>query len=107
MRHKLLLLLAIIVISTGLSTYAEKQAPDINKASQLQVPFIANEGQINSDDVIFYTKLFNGTVFITDKGDLVYSINYPKDYIGADDPSQCHIGTGDILLRNDMPPQYL
>ena len=123
MRHKLLLLLAVVIISTGVSIYAEDHQnrradlpyrptsdSDVNikkEASSLQVPFIKNEGQIASSDVRFYTKLFNGTVFITDKGDLVYSINYPKDYIGADDPSQCHIGTGDILLRNDMPPQYL
>lgn len=85
MRQKLLSLLAIIVVSTGISLYAEEQAPDINKASNLQIPFIKNEGQITADDVSFYTKLFNGTVFITDKGNLIYSINYPKDYLGADD----------------------
>jgi hypothetical protein len=119
MRNKVILLLAIIVISTGLSTYAEEPiriatgpSADIaikKEASSLQVPFIKNEGQITADDVRFYTKLFNGTVFITDKGDLVYSILYPKDYIGADAPG------GDILLpggplghpAGGMPPQYI
>ena len=111
--------LAIIIISTGLSAYGEEQARiadgpasdiDIKKeTSSLQIPFIRNEGQIASNDVRFYTKLFNGTVFITDKGDLVYSILYPKDYIGADDPPGHPVGdpAGDILLRNDIPPQYL
>ncbi|HLD35806.1 MAG TPA: SBBP repeat-containing protein [Planctomycetota bacterium] len=112
MRHKLLLLLAGIIISAGVSMYAEeqprlnstaKQTSDIDikkETSSLQIPFIKNEGQITSDDVRFYTKLFNGTVFITAKGELVYSILYPKDYIGADDPA------GDILPPNNMPAQY-
>ncbi|MBI5778020.1 MAG: SBBP repeat-containing protein [Planctomycetes bacterium] len=117
MRQSLSLLLLTIIILAGASIYAESPASDsdINirkEASSLQIPFIQNEGQIASDDVRFYTKLFNGTVFITDKGDLVYRVLYPKDYIGADAITACF--ENDILLsRNNLdfaeasPAQYV
>jgi hypothetical protein len=85
MRYKALLWISIILISQGLPLYPAEETPDISLASQLQTPFIRNEGQLASDDVKFYTRLFNGAVFITDKGELVYNINYQKDYLGADD----------------------
>ncbi len=45
---------------------------DITKINALQIPFIKNLGQVNSDKVKFYAKTFAGTVFITED-DLTYS----------------------------------
>ncbi len=39
----------------------------------LQVPFIANEGQVD-ESVAFYAKTFGGTVFVTKNGEIVYSL---------------------------------
>jgi hypothetical protein len=58
---------------------AEKQAI-IQKAMKLQMPFIANEGQINKE-VSFYAKTFGGTAYVNQKGEMVYSFSGadPKD----------------------------
>ncbi|RCV64734.1 Beta-propeller repeat-containing protein [Methanophagales archaeon] len=40
----------------------------------LQIPFIENEGQINDESVKYYAQTFGGTVFITEEGELVYSL---------------------------------
>ncbi|MFH1231313.1 MAG: CFI-box-CTERM domain-containing protein [Planctomycetota bacterium] len=57
---------------------------EIKNISSLQIPFIKNEGQVKSQEVKFYTKTLVGNVFITDKGELIYNVLYPRDYIGAD-----------------------
>ena len=41
--------------------------------NQLQIPFVKNEGQVHTD-VSFYTKTRGGTVFVTGKGELVFSL---------------------------------
>ena len=48
--------------------------------SKLELPFIKNEGQINSEQVKYYANTFAGTVFVTNNG-LTYSIPdpYAKD----------------------------
>ncbi|MEK7310202.1 MAG: CFI-box-CTERM domain-containing protein [Planctomycetota bacterium] len=53
--------------------------------SRVQVPFIKNEGQIKSDDVKFYVQTFNGAVYVTGKGELIYTITNTKDYLGLED----------------------
>ncbi len=45
----------------------------IQKTQRLQMPFIANEGQID-EQVGFYAKTFGGTVFVTKDGEIVYSL---------------------------------
>jgi len=45
----------------------------MEKASHVNVPFIANEGQIHKD-VSFYARTFGGTLFVTGKGEMVYSL---------------------------------
>ncbi|MCG9969528.1 hypothetical protein L9W92_16100 [Pelotomaculum terephthalicicum JT] len=44
------------------------------KASCVQIPFVANEGQVKNNSVKFLAKTFGGTVFITKKGEIVYSL---------------------------------
>jgi hypothetical protein len=43
------------------------------KLAKLQIPFIANQGQ-SDKEVKFYARTFAGTVFVTEKGKLVYSL---------------------------------
>ncbi|MFZ0451559.1 MAG: hypothetical protein WAL98_20155, partial [Desulfatiglandaceae bacterium] len=50
---------------------ADKQAI-IQKVMQLQMPFIANEGQAVKE-VSFYAKTFGGNVYVTQNGEMVYS----------------------------------
>lgn len=45
----------------------------IRKTGTLQMPFIANNGQIN-EGVCFYAKTFGCTVFVTKEGEIVYSL---------------------------------
>jgi hypothetical protein len=40
---------------------------------KMRLPFIVNEGQIDRQ-VKYYAKTFSGTVFVTDKGELVYTL---------------------------------
>jgi beta propeller repeat protein len=58
------------------SPSSPKQVPKeavLQKAMRLQIPFIANEGQIPNEKVKFYANTFGGTVFVTDKGEMVYA----------------------------------
>ena len=45
----------------------------IQKTRTLQMPFIANNGQMD-EQVRFYAKTFNGTVFVTKDGEIVYAL---------------------------------
>ena len=43
------------------------------KTKKLQIPFIANNGQVDKQ-VRFYANTFGGTVFVTKEGEIVYSL---------------------------------
>src|SRR3990170_111494 len=45
----------------------------LQKTKKLQMPFIANNGQMD-EKVKFYAKTFGGAVFVTKDGDIVYSL---------------------------------
>ncbi|BBO18678.1 conserved hypothetical protein [Candidatus Brocadia pituitae] len=45
----------------------------VQKMNKLQMPFIANEGQIE-EQVGFYAKTFSGTMFVTNNGEIVYTL---------------------------------
>ena len=45
----------------------------VQKTRTLQMPFIANNGQVD-EQVAFYAKTFGGTVFVTKDGEIVYSL---------------------------------
>ena len=49
-----------------------KDATVVKKMINLQIPFIENQGQANKE-VRFYANTFAGNVFVTDKGEVVYS----------------------------------
>ena len=69
-------------ISAGLQTspLAKGESnPQLDKATfaqktkKLQIPFIANNGQVD-ERVKFYAKTFGGTVFVTKDGEIVYAL---------------------------------
>ncbi len=43
------------------------------KTKKLQIPFLANNGQVD-EQVKFYANTFGGTVFVTKDGEIVYSL---------------------------------
>jgi len=46
----------------------------MKKVSGLQMPFIENQGQISDESVRFYANTFAGTVYVTDRGEIIYSL---------------------------------
>ena len=46
----------------------------MEQAVKLQVPFVANEGQVENEAVRFYARTFGGTVFVEDGGVLTYTL---------------------------------
>ena len=58
------------------------QAEVIQKTKTLQVPFIANNGQMD-EQVRFYAKTFGGTVFVTKEGEIVYALPNNSSELGV------------------------
>lgn len=80
----LTLLLALVCFRTTLFAAQKNinkpsQADFIQKTQKLQMPFIANEGQINNNQVRFHANTFGGSIFITKDGEIVYSLPNSKD----------------------------
>jgi len=68
------------------TTKEERKAEIVKNIYRLQMPFIANEGQIQDENVRFYAKTFAGTVYVTEQGEMVYSLPHspnPKSEIPA------------------------
>lgn len=70
----------LLILSTIVSVPVESEGTDnlskatvTQKIQKLQIPFIANKGQTDKR-VKFYANTFTGTVFITEDGEIVYSI---------------------------------
>ncbi|TVM00546.1 MAG: hypothetical protein CV087_13155, partial [Candidatus Brocadia sp. WS118] len=71
------LLLITVLVNTILAEHGHKGKPSnaevMQKTQKLQMPFVANEGQID-ERVAFYARTFGGTVFVTKDGNIVYSL---------------------------------
>ena len=74
--------LVFILLTWTLISYGHKSpdpmpvtspTPVESQAANLHIPFIVNEGQVDSR-VTHYARTFGGTVFITDQGDIVYAL---------------------------------
>jgi hypothetical protein len=65
----------LFFVSSGWGTPSSSQLPDakkvVNTFSGLSVPFIENRGQIDKD-VAYYAKTLGATLFVTQKGEMVY-----------------------------------
>ena len=80
--NKVLIVCAVLLLSMSIvpSLLANHDGADeptkaevIQKTKKLQIPFIANEGQMD-EQVKFYANTFGGTVFVTKDGEIVYSL---------------------------------
>jgi len=62
------------LFSTSAEILDEPQTIDSEKLANVKIPFIENQGQVNSDEVKYYAKTFAGTAYVTNDG-LTYSIS--------------------------------
>ncbi len=85
------ILILVVFIPPGSSAAMDKAAV-IGRVSGLQMPFIENRGQIGDDSVRFYAKTFAGTVYVTERGEIVYSIVKTKP--AAKNSIYGHIASG-------------
>ena len=72
----------------------------IQKAQRLQMPFVANEGQIDGH-VSFYAKTFGGTVFVTKKGEIVYSLPMNSWESGVENSETQGEGSGNEIRSSE------
>ena len=85
-------ILFLVVVIPPVSSAAMDKAAVIGRVSGLQMPFIENRGQIWDDSVRFYAKTFAGTVYVTERGEIVYSIVKTKP--AAKNSIYGHIASG-------------
>jgi len=71
-------------------TPQSKKAEFIQKTAKLQIPFVANNGQVDAQ-VKFYANTFGGTVFVTKNGEIVYSLpnNEKANTRGRESENRC------------------
>src|SRR3989339_1842701 len=83
------------------SSHRGEISPQLDKAAfaqktqKLQMPFIANNGQVD-EQVEFYAKTFGGTVFVTRDGEIVYAL--PKT-----EKSECRLGEAERTQQAANP----
>ncbi len=66
--------LVVGMMAMGRDAFAlNKSAAMQSQLATLEMPFIENQGQTD-DSVKFYAKTFGGTVFVTENGELVYTL---------------------------------
>lgn len=80
--NKLFLFGAVLVVAVFFPPFFSDKQEDRNRSSKaafmqktqrLQIPFIANEHQMD-ERVAFFTNTFGGSIFVTNDGELVYSL---------------------------------
>ena len=64
---------ALSTVKQNVQFSAEKKKEVCKELNKIVIPFIENQGQI-SKEVLFYAKTFGGTVFVTQKGEIVYNL---------------------------------
>lgn len=64
----------LMMPSMGLAKTVEKDPDFDKKVTSLRIPFIENHGQVGDKHVRYYAKTFGGTLFVTQEGDIVYSL---------------------------------
>ena len=83
------------------SSHRGEISPQLDKAvfaqktQKLQMPFIANKGQVD-EQVEFYAKTFGGTVFVTKDGEIVYAL--PKT-----EKAECRLGEAERTQQAANP----
>jgi hypothetical protein len=68
----------VVMMAMGRDAFAlNKSAAMQSQLATLEMPFIENQGQTD-DSVKFYAKTFGGTVFVTENGELIYTLPKSK-----------------------------
>ncbi len=104
--------LILLSFSSAIGSVSEGKKKEIlNKIHLLRIPFIENKGQIKGEGVKYYAKTFGGTVFITEAGEIVYSLpdvggNVLEDEIALPEPDK-NEGThndrkGDLMRKGSQ-----
>ncbi|MBI5376572.1 MAG: SBBP repeat-containing protein [Candidatus Schekmanbacteria bacterium] len=77
-----LLVIISSILLIPLITFANTN-PDASKilakTANLKIPFVENQGQVKDNGVKFFAQTFAGTVFVTDKGEIVYGLVKPEE----------------------------
>jgi len=74
-------LLAMMGASPGLARGAADERGEnlIERAMKARIPFVANQGQITNEAIRFYADVLGGTVFVTDNGEIIYSLRIAQE----------------------------
>jgi hypothetical protein len=77
---RLFLILSLCVIPTYVEANHGDQSkkPLDYKLARVRVPFIFNEGQVDNQ-ICFYARTFSGKVFITKKGEIIYTLSNKRN----------------------------
>jgi hypothetical protein len=70
--------LTLVFFTTGVFASPAKpadQKPMLQQVMKVQVPFVANEGQVSDKTVKFYTRTFGGNFYVRDNGEMVYLVS--------------------------------
>lgn len=98
-KKTLLFTIATVIVCFSISianSFANVDSQAVmKKVSGLQIPFIENQGQIKDKSVRFYANTFAGTVFITDKGEIVYGL----EKVEKDDNSSSEAMLGRVVIK--------
>ena len=96
-----ILLLPITVFASRPHDDAQKERI-LQQARRMQVPFIANTGQIDNTDVSFYAHTFAGTLFVENSGTITYSL--PRNHTNVVIKETFPEKQGNIVTGTDPSP---
>src|SRR3990167_66372 len=86
------------------SSHRGEISPQLDKAvfaqktRKLQMPFIANNGQVDGQ-VEFYANTFGGTVFVTKDGEIVYALPNNSSELGVGSQKTEYRNVGENCVR--------
>ena len=96
--------LLIAFTATASNTYAnfsyqKNDKTKLLKTTSIRFPFIENKGQLQDKKIKYYAKTLNGDVYITNLGDIFYSIRQPDNQINGWMIKEHFIGASDFKLN--------
>jgi len=65
---------SLVYAAAGQADSAENRQRIIRSSYSLQMPFVANEGQVEDPQVSFYARTFGGSLYVTKEGEMVYRL---------------------------------
>lgn len=95
----LFLILFLSPIAFGAPNQGAK-AGIAEKVFRIQMPFIANEGQIGDEHVRFYATTFTGALYVTNRGEVVYVLSSSEPRTGREHLANIPMKT--LLIREKL-----